>query len=109
MAHLLNVIGKEGQEMFETFALSLKSCRNSKRDVHVIYKRYTFNKRTQEPGEFLDHYLTEIIKQAGCCQLKDELVRYKLVSGIQNDRIREKLIVNLTQQSRIFHQLLFLV
>ena len=50
---------------------------------------------TKEPGESLDHYLTEIVKQAGRCQygmLKDELVRDRLVSGIQNDRIREKLL-----------------
>ena len=108
VAHLLNIIGKDGQEMFETFSLSdtdsgdiakvLKEFEDRCMPVtQVIYERYIFNKfkRTQEPGESLDRYLTDIIKQAGRCQygqLKDELVRDRLVSGIQNDRIREKLL-----------------
>ena len=61
----------------------------------MIYERYLFNKRVQEPSESVDHYPTDIIKQAGRCQygrLQDELVRDRLVSGIQNDRIREKLL-----------------
>ena len=106
VAHLLNVIGKEGQEMFETFSLSEEHRGDIDRVLeefearctpvtHVIYERYLFNKRVQEPGESFDHYLTDIIKQAGRCQygrLRDELVRDRLVSGIQNDRIREKLL-----------------
>ena len=101
VAHLLNVIGKEGQEMFETFSLSEEHRGDIGRVLeefearctpvtHVIYERYLFNKRVQEPGESVDHYLTDIIKQAGRCQygrLQDELVRDRLVSGIQNDRI----------------------
>ena len=106
VAHLLNVIGKEGQEMFETFSLSDTDCADIAKVLeefearctsvtHVIYERYIFNKRVQEPGESLDHYLTDIIKQASRCQygrLQDELVRDRLVSGIQNDRTREKLL-----------------
>ena len=106
VAHLLNVIGKEGREMFETFFLSETDCgdivkvleefeRRCSPVTHVIYERYIFNKRTQESGESLDHYLTDIIKQAGRCQygtLKDELVRDRLVSGIQNDSTRRKLL-----------------
>ena len=92
--------------MFETFSLSdtdrgdiakvLKELEDRCMLVtHLIYEHYVFNKRTQEPGESLDHYLTDKIKQAGRCQygqLKYELVRDRLVSGIQNDRIREKLL-----------------
>ena len=56
--------------------------------THVIYEQYIFNKRVQEPGESLDHYVTDLIKLASQCQygkLQDKLVRDRLVSGIQND------------------------
>ena len=106
VAHLLNVIGKDGQDMFDTFALE----GDDRKDItkvlqefetrctpvtNVIYERYVFNKRTQQPGETLDHYLTAIIKQADRCQyagLKDEFVRDRLVSGILSDQAREKLL-----------------
>ena len=59
VAHLLNVISKEGQDMFETFAL-LETDSNDITKVlqefetrcspatNVIYERYIFNKRTQQ-------------------------------------------------------------
>ena len=49
---------------------------------------------TKEPKNLANHYLTDN-QAAGHCQygmLKDELVRDRLVSGIQNDSIREKLL-----------------
>ena len=63
--------------------------------TNVIYERYIYNKGTQEPGESLDHYLTAMIKQADRCQyggLKEELIRDRLVSGILNDQVHEKLL-----------------
>ena len=57
VAHLLNVIGTEGQDMFKTFNLS-ETDRNDISKVlqefetrcapvtNVIYERYVFNKRT---------------------------------------------------------------
>ena len=65
-------------------------------DDNVIYERYIFNKRVQQPGETLDNYLTAIIiKRANQCWyagLKDELIRDRLVSGILNDQVCEKLL-----------------
>ena len=65
--HLLNVIGKDGQEMFETFSLSDtdhgdigESPERIRRQMHVSYPRDLWE--LQEPGESLDHYLTDIIK-----------------------------------------------
>ena len=46
MAYLLNVVGKDGQELRETFTLS--ECVPM---ANVIYEHYMFNKRTQEVGE----------------------------------------------------------
>ena len=66
VAHFLNVIGKEGQDIFETLTLSETDCNNISKVLkefetrcapvtNVIYERYVFNKRTQEQGESLDH------------------------------------------------------
>jgi len=79
IAHLLNVIGKEGQDMFEIFALSEDDCSDITKVLeefearctpitNVINERYIFNKQTQEPGESLDHYLTDIMEQANLCK-----------------------------------------
>ena len=78
VAHLLNIIGKEGQDMFETFTLSEADRKDIKKVLeefqtrcapmtNVIYERYLFNKRVQEAGESLDHYITVVMKQADLC------------------------------------------
>ena len=75
VAHFLNVIGREGQEMFDTFSLSDGDRVNITKVLqefearcapvtHIIYEQYIFNKIVQEPGKSLDHYVTDIIKQA---------------------------------------------
>ena len=58
-------------------------------------KDICLNKRVQDAGESIDHYITDIIKLAEHCQygeLKDDLIRDKLVSGIRDDKVREKLL-----------------
>ena len=63
--------------------------------TNIIYKRYLFNKRIQVVGESLDHYITVVMKPADLCtygNLRDELIRDRLVSGIRDDRTREKLL-----------------
>ena len=58
---------------------SQRSCKSLKRDVlpqQMAYVRgsYIFNKQTQQPDELLDHYITDIMKQAELCKygtLKD--------------------------------------
>ena len=92
--------------MFETFTLSEADRKDIKKVLkefqtrcapmtNVIYERYLFNKRVQEAGESLDHYITVVMKQADLCtygNLRDELIRDRLVSGIRDDRTREKLL-----------------
>ena len=57
VAHLLNIIGTEGQDMFKTFNLSEMDRNNISKVLqefetrcapvtNVIYERYVFNKRT---------------------------------------------------------------
>ena len=112
VAHLLNVIGRDTQELFETFNLSADDLKDVTKVLkvfetrcvpvsNVIYERYMFNKRIQEAGESVEHFITDVIKLADHCQygnLKDDLIRDKLVSGVNDDKVREKLlgIKNLT-------------
>ena len=106
MAHLLNVVCKNGQELYETFTLSEEDSKNITKVLeafearcvpmtNVIYERYMFNKRMQEVGGSVDHFITDVLKLAENCHygdLKDDLIRDKLVSGITDDRVREKLL-----------------
>ena len=106
VAHLINVIGKEAQDLYETFGLTEEDQKSITKVLetfearcvpitNVIYERYMFNKRVQDAGESIDHFITDIIKLAEHCQygeLKDDLIRDKLVSGICDDKVREKLL-----------------
>ena len=56
---------------------------------NVIYERYVLNKRAQEACKSLDHYITEVMKQAELYKydnLEDKLVHDRLVSGIKDER-----------------------
>ena len=49
----------------------------------------------QESRETIDHYITDVLKLAENCQygdLRDDLIRDKLVSGTTDDKVREKLL-----------------
>ena len=53
------------------------------------------NKRTQEVEESVNHFIINVLKLVENCQygnLKDDLIRDKLVSGISDDRVKEKLL-----------------
>ena len=68
VAHLLNVIGKDSQDMFDRFSLSETDRKDiakvlqvfETRITNMIYEWYIFNQRAQEPGESLDHNLIVI-------------------------------------------------
>ena len=61
----------------------------------MIYKRYRFNNRKQEPGESIATYLTELRTIAKNCQHEDitpeEILRDRIVLGIR-DKMRERLL-----------------
>ena len=93
VAHFLNVVGKDGQELYETFTLLEEDSKNITKVLeafearcvpmaNVIYERYMFNKCTQDVGESVDHFIIDVLKLVENCQygdLKDDLIRDKLV------------------------------
>ena len=107
VASLLNVIGKEGMDMYETFqwqnssdALKIDKVleKFEKRCVPVrneTYEGYIFFKREQLSDESLDSYITALMKLSEPCgfgALRESLVRDRLILGVKDDRVREKLL-----------------
>ena len=65
------------------------------RQTNTIYERYKFNNRSQEPGETIDAYATAVRTLADTCSfgnLKEEMIRDRLVCGISDNALRKKLL-----------------
>ena len=105
---LLSVIGEEAVKAFDTFAWAEGQSENKITDVlakfdeyceprtQVIYERYRFNNRKQEPGKSISAYVTElrVIAKNGAHDeiTPDEILRDRLVLGVRDEKIRESLL-----------------
>lgn len=61
---------------------------------NVIFERFKFNTRIQQPGESVDCFITALHSLAEHCnygELKDELIRDRIVVGIQDMKVSERL------------------
>ena len=103
----LYLIGTRGREIYETMNFEQaaenrtlkivldafdKYC-NPKRNETV--ERYRFNRRDQGPDENLDKYVTELKILASTCNyaaLHDSLIRDRLICGIRDSALRERLL-----------------
>ena len=64
-------------------------------ETNVIYERYKFNNRNQEPSESIETYAASLRALAATCAfgaLNDELIRDRIVCGIHNNAARRKLL-----------------
>ena len=62
---------------------------------YTTYERYLFNTRSQQPGESIDAFMTDLRKKAKNCNygtLQDELLRDRLICGILDDNLRSRLL-----------------
>ena len=62
---------------------------------NVTYERYLFNKREQELAESIDQYCTALMRLSEHCgfgNLRESLIRDRLILGVKNDRARKKLL-----------------
>lgn len=58
-------------------------------------ERHMFNTRNQRPDETIEAYVSDLKNKAKSCrfgELKDELIRDRLVCGIISDRMRKQLL-----------------
>ena len=64
-------------------------------ETNITYERYKFNNRNQDLNESIDTYASALHTLAFTCdfgELKDQLIRDKIVCGIQNNAVRKKLL-----------------
>ena len=71
-----------------------------------MYERYVFFSRNQENGESIDHYVTVLKTMSNICEfgdLKESLIRDRVVFGIQDNSVEERLLrdPDLTLQTAI--------
>ncbi|GFO22882.1 hypothetical protein PoB_004938700 [Plakobranchus ocellatus] len=99
----LYLIGTEGREIFNTFNLGEQKLQNlidafdnyCKPKENITVERYKFNSRNQTRTETFDQYVTDLKNLAKNCKfgnLQDELIRDKIVCGIANEKIKERLL-----------------
>ncbi|KAL3186326.1 hypothetical protein MRX96_028050 [Rhipicephalus microplus] len=65
--------------------------------TNVIYERAKFNSRKQEAHESVDAFVTELYRLAETCEyrdLKEKLIRDRLVVGLADTQLSEKLQLN---------------
>lgn len=61
---------------------------------NIIFERVQFNRRVQEPRETADEFIVALHKLADTCDygtLRDQLVRDRLVAGLRDARLSERL------------------
>lgn len=106
IAIFMHTIGEDAVEKYETFTIS----ENDKKSYDKIIEafdsfcvpkknesvcRYKFFHRKQNTDESFDDFLTELRKLSLDCSfgtLKDSLIRDQILSGINNDQVRERLL-----------------
>jgi hypothetical protein len=102
VASFLNLIGKEGRDIFATFQWKTGEDKNKLADVmkkfedycipltNVVFERYRFFSRIQQEGETIDEYLTSLRLLIKSCEfatvadIEESLLRDKLVMGCKD-------------------------
>jgi hypothetical protein len=108
-------LSEDEANKYETVVARLESHFIKKRNI--IYERARFNQRCQEEGETVENFVTSLYRLAEHCQfgrLHDELIRDRIVVGLCDQQLSEKLqldqeltlerAVNLARQSETVKQ-----
>lgn len=102
---LVYTMGEEADDIFMSFELSDEEAKNYETvrnkfeekfvvKKNVIFERAKFNSRVQEQNETVDSFITDLYKLSQHCEfktLKDELIRDRIVVGLRDRRLSEKL------------------
>ena len=106
-ATLLHVVGPDALEVYNTFSWEDGSDKNKAAKIlekfeaycvprrNITWERHMFNTRDQHDGETIDQYVTDLKTKAQTCEfkdLKDSLIRDRIVCGIHCDKTRSRLL-----------------
>ena len=106
-ATFLHVIGPAALEVYNTFTWSDDEDKQKIEMIlpkfeayciprkNVTWERHVFNTRNQRDDETIDQYTTDLKKKAQTCEfqdLKDGLIRDRIVCGIRCDKTRSRLL-----------------
>lgn len=106
VAIFLNILGTDAEEILNTLIITdaqkktvdglLKVLTEfAKPKLNIAYCRYLFNTRDQQEGESFDQFYMAIRKLAEDCgfeKLRDSLIRDRIIIGIHNVQLRERLL-----------------
>ncbi|XP_054272755.1 uncharacterized protein K02A2.6-like [Macrosteles quadrilineatus] len=111
LAVLMDLISpkKIDDETYESLSKTLEEHFAPKR--LVVAERYTFYSRCQKPAESIAEFMVAIKHLASTCNFGtflNDALRDKLISGISNDGIRQKLLSEELDLSKTFAQALML-
>ena len=102
---LLYCLSEDAEDVLDTTRISAEDKKKYTKvievfDAHfkvlkrIIFECTRFNKRSQTPGESVDHFITELHQLAEHCKfgnMRDELIRDCLVVGIRDNLLSERL------------------
>ena len=112
----LSIIGEKGREIFNTWTWEKKLDENNQPtdedDItikllmekfeayclpkkNLVIERRKFFTRNQQPDETIDGYITELRNLSSTCEfqdIRDGLILYKLVDGIESNQLRDVLL-----------------
>lgn len=104
---LLHLVGQDAVEIYNTFEFEEAGDKSKLKPVldkfeqycnprkNVIFERHVFNTRCQGASETIDSYVTDLRMKARSCEygdLKDSLIRDRIVCGLKSDAVRSRLL-----------------
>lgn len=106
IAILLHAIGEKAQEKYDTFELSVADAKDYDKVVKAFENfcvpkrnesvcRHVFFQRNQKPDESFEDFLTDLKKLSQDCSfgsLKDSLIKDRIISGIRNTQLKDRLL-----------------
>ena len=106
------VAGLQAQEVYGTFTYGTDESPKTYADVmnkfmdycmpknNIVYERFVFNTCNQNQGQTIDSYVTKLRMKAHSCEydeLKDSLIRDRIVVGTTSTKLQEKMIQDKTR------------
>ncbi|GBN61323.1 Transposon Ty3-G Gag-Pol polyprotein [Araneus ventricosus] len=107
IAILLNLLGSEGLEIFNTFKFEPPESQKNYSQVlkkfeeycsprqNVVYERYKFFSCVQQEGQAIERYVTQMKTLASTCEFEEQengLIRDRIVLGIRDSELKERLL-----------------